>query len=96
MKLTVTEAAATWYKDEMMLEGNETIRFFVRYGGCSNVQKGFSLGVNTDSPKNVGVETKVDGLTFFVEDEDRWYFDGHDLTVNYNEETKEPDFHYEA
>ena len=58
--------------------------------------KGFSLGVNTDSPKNVGVETKVDGLTFFVEDEDLWYFDGHDLTVNYNEETKEPDFHYEA
>ncbi|TYR80573.1 hypothetical protein FZC66_09360 [Priestia megaterium] len=96
MKLTVTEQAAKWYKDEMMLESNEYVRFFVRYGGCSNVQKGFSLGVNKDKPINIGVETEVNGLTFFVEDEDLWYFDGHDLKVTYSEEIKEPEFIYEA
>lgn len=96
MKLNVTEQAAQWYKDEMMLEGNEHLRFFVRYGGCSNVQKGFSLGINKDQPSNIGVKAEVNGLTFFVEEEDLWYFDGHDLKVVFNEEASEPEFIYEA
>lgn len=37
MKLIVIEVVVMWYKDEMMLEGNEIICFFVCYGGCSNV-----------------------------------------------------------
>lgn len=43
MKLTVTEAAATWYKDEMMLEGNETIRFFCSLRRMQQRSKGFSF-----------------------------------------------------
>ncbi|WP_110113318.1 HesB/YadR/YfhF family protein [Bacillus sp. CGMCC 1.16541] len=96
MKLTVTEQAANWYKTEMNVTSDQYVRFFARYGGCSNVQKGFSLGVGTDNPINIGAETTVAGITFFIEEEDVWYFDSHDLIVDYNSETKEPDFKYEA
>ena len=41
MKLTVTEAAATWYKDEMMLEGNETIRFLFATADAATFKRFF-------------------------------------------------------
>lgn len=41
MNLSVTKEAAQWYKTELNLQSNETLRFFVQYGGCSTVQKDF-------------------------------------------------------
>ncbi|WP_342500880.1 HesB/YadR/YfhF family protein [Bacillus sp. FSL K6-4563] len=95
MKLTIKEDALNWYKDELDLEKGDQVRFFVRYGGCSNVQKGFSLGVAKDEPQNAGATAKIEGITFFVEESDIWYFDNHDLHIDYNESVKEPEFHYE-
>ena len=40
MNLSVTKATQ-WYKNELNLQSNETLRFFVQYGGCSTVQKDF-------------------------------------------------------
>ena len=37
-------------------------------------------------------QTTVDGVTFFVEDSDQWYFDGRDLTVDLDEKSGEPVF----
>ncbi|MEC2176775.1 HesB/YadR/YfhF family protein, partial [Bacillus amyloliquefaciens] len=44
MNMKVNKDALDWYKEELELETGDQVRFFVRYGGCSNVQKGFSLG----------------------------------------------------
>jgi uncharacterized protein YneR len=44
VEIIVDEKAASWYIDELQLEKGDSVQFFVRYGGCSNVQKGFSLG----------------------------------------------------
>lgn len=77
------------------LKEGDQVRFFVRYGGCSNVQKGFSLGVSKDEPQQIGVSAEKDGITFFVEESDVWYFDGHDLLVTYNESAEEPVFEYQ-
>lgn len=41
MNMTINEDALNWYKEELDLESGDQVRFFVRYGGCSNVQKGF-------------------------------------------------------
>ncbi|MFJ5671622.1 HesB/YadR/YfhF family protein [Bacillus safensis] len=95
MKLTIKEDALNWYKDELDLEKGDQVRFFVRYGGCSNVQKGFSLGVTKDEPQNAGATAEIEGITFFIEESDIWYFDNHDLHIDYNESVKEPEFHYE-
>lgn len=51
MNLHINEEALKWYKDELDLKKGDQVRFFVRYGGCGNVQKGFSLGVSKDEPQ---------------------------------------------
>lgn len=45
-----------------------------------------------EDPIEPVAQTTVDGITFFVEDQDIWYFDGHNLTVDINEEADEPMF----
>jgi uncharacterized protein YneR len=94
MKFQVTSEAADWYKTEMVLNNGDKIRFFVRYGGFSTVQRGFSLGIELTDPVDVGVLTSVNGITFFIEEKDLWYFSGHDLLVSFNEKINEPVFEY--
>ena len=95
MKLTISERAAQWYIDELDLNGPTFIRLFVRYGGHSPIQSGFSLGINQEKPENEASSTTSLGVTFYVEDKDLWYFDGHDLNIVFNEKLEEPEFHYQ-
>lgn len=44
MNLKINEEALKWYKNELDLKEGDQVRFFVRYGGCSNVQKASPLG----------------------------------------------------
>ncbi|WP_243291811.1 HesB/YadR/YfhF family protein [Bacillus sp. FJAT-47783] len=92
MKMDVTKEAAKWYKEEFNLTDGDTLRFFARYGGCSNVQKGFSLGVAKEQPMDVGTKISQEGITFFIEEKDLWYFDGKDLTVAFDQAMNEPIF----
>jgi uncharacterized protein YneR len=94
VEIIVDEKAASWYIDELQLQKGDTVQFFVRYGGCSNVQKGFSLGVAKQSPEDVGSSVDSKGITFFVENRDLWYFDNHNLRVELDEKAEEPIFHY--
>jgi uncharacterized protein YneR len=94
MKLTIEDMAAMWYKDELNLVQGDFVRFFVRYGGSGTFQPGLSLGVVKDSPQEVGMKTESVGITFFVEEKDLWYFDDHDLHVQFNEKYAEPEFEY--
>ncbi|MFY4774011.1 HesB/YadR/YfhF family protein [Metabacillus sp. RGM 3146] len=95
MKLKVSNKAASWYKEELDLNDGDSLRFFVRYGGNSTIQSGFSLGVINDTPKEAAAMAEANGLTFFVEESDVWYFDQYDLQVNVKEDGDEPEFHYE-
>jgi len=94
LKITIDNKAADWYINELQLEKGDMVQFFVRYGGCSNVQKGFSLGVVKQSPEEIGSSVESKGITFFVENRDLWYFDEHDLHVDLDEDGEEPVFHY--
>ncbi|MEH7393270.1 HesB/YadR/YfhF family protein [Bacillus sp. JJ1474] len=94
MKIHISDEAAAWYEDEMFLNKGDYVRFFARYGGCSTVQQGFSLGISKDEPVNAGAETTKNGITYFIEEKDIWYFDNHDLHVEYNNKAKEPDYKY--
>ncbi|OXS79993.1 HesB/YadR/YfhF family protein [Domibacillus enclensis] len=94
MNITVTTDAKKWFKEEMQVKSGEAVRFYVRYGGSSPLHDGFSLGVAKDEPAEPAVSIVEDGITFFVEEKDIWYFDGHDLQVNYNESLQEPHYDY--
>ncbi|KAB2329742.1 hypothetical protein F7731_21600 [Cytobacillus depressus] len=94
MKIHISNKAAAWFEEEMFLNKGDYVRFFARYGGCSTVQQGFSLGIAKDEPVIAGAETIKNGITYYIEEKDLWYFDNHDLHVEFNEMAKEPDYKY--
>ncbi|WLV25885.1 HesB/YadR/YfhF family protein [Aciduricibacillus chroicocephali] len=93
MKLTVSDHAATWYKEELELNDGDHLRFYVRYGGCGLIS-GFSLGVKAAPPKNPLVHSLADNILFFIETDDAWYFEGKDLHISMESKMNEPVFHY--
>ena len=94
MNIQISSEAAAWYKKELNLKTGDFVRFYVRYGGFSTVQKGFSLGISSDEPNDIGTKTTEDGITFYIEEKDIWYFDEHDLFVTYNTKYEEPVLDY--
>lgn len=95
MKLTISDQAVKWYIDELGLQEGSYLRFYVRYGGHSTVQSGFSLGIMQEEPETAAASTTLNEINFYVEEKDLWYFDGHDLLITFNEKLTEPEFHYE-
>ncbi|PLS14692.1 hypothetical protein CVD28_26960 [Bacillus sp. M6-12] len=95
MNISISEQATEWYERELNLHEGDSVRLFVRYGGSSPVQSGFSLGINKDHPVKAGAKTVSRGISFFIEENDIWYFDGHDLHIAYSEKYDEPVFDYQ-
>lgn len=96
MKIEITEAAVQWFKSEYDIDGDTSLRLFVRYGGFGGNIPAFSLGVNIEEPNSIHTQKKVDNLTFFVEESDAWYFEEKDLSITINENLHEPQFNYFA
>ncbi|NCU18216.1 HesB/YadR/YfhF family protein [Pallidibacillus pasinlerensis] len=95
MKIEVSDAAIKWFKEEMGLENGDKIKFYSQIYGTSPVQPGYALGFTKDnSPLDMAAHTEKDGLVFYVEERDLWFFDGHDLFVDYNEEQDELVYNY--
>lgn len=85
----ITDAASQWFEDEMAVGGNQTaaIRFYGKLYGKTKVHQGFSLGLaRVLDPHQVGVNLKKDGVTYYIEQGDNWFFKGYDLKVDYDQE----------
>ncbi|PYZ97440.1 hypothetical protein CR205_02245 [Alteribacter lacisalsi] len=96
MKLEISDKAVEWFKSEFELEGGESVQLYVRYGGCGNFQSGFSLAVAKKEPDDPAVSEEKNGITFYVEKKDEWYFDDKDLKVAFNEDTDEIEYLHET
>lgn len=94
MEISISEDAANWYKSEYGIVKAD-LRFFVRYGGMGGNIPGFSLGVSLEPPDSMHTSTVVNGIRFFIEEIDAWYFEGKDLKITYNEKTNEPQFAFQ-
>lgn len=95
MKIEVSDAALKWFKDEIGLDKGDNVKIYTQIYGSSAIQKGYSLGFSkNETPINMAVSTDVEGITFFVEKDDLWFFDGHDLRLAYNEQTEELVYDY--
>ncbi|WP_257008347.1 HesB/YadR/YfhF family protein [Bacillus sp. FJAT-45350] len=91
----VTEEAKKWFFNEFNLKKGNEIRIFVRYGGCGSFQQGFSLGIMKETSSEKEVESVIEGVSFYITREDLWYFDGVNLTINYDETKEEIEFLHE-
>lgn len=94
MNISISKDAANWYKDELLLQDGDSLCFFVRYGGESTIHKGFSLGIRKDIPIQAATVVSEIGITFYIEQDDEWYFDGHDLSITYKKADEDPTFHF--
>ncbi|SOC42351.1 HesB/YadR/YfhF family protein [Salinicoccus kekensis] len=95
MNLKVTDAALKWFKDDVELESGDKVRFFVQIYGDSAVREGYSLAFTLDKDdRKKAVEYEKDGIEFYVNETDVWFFDDHDLSVEYDEEKDEVVFNY--
>lgn len=94
MELKISNQAVNWFKDEIGVKEDEKIRFYAQFYGSSPVQEGYSLAFSKDNPINKVVSTELDGIEFFVEESDLWFFDGHDVHVEYDEQEDVLDYKY--
>ncbi|KUP08225.1 hypothetical protein Q73_06810 [Bacillus coahuilensis m2-6] len=94
MNIYISQEASNWFQHEMEAENGDTVRFFARYGGSSALHEGFSLGVTKDTPEDPGVTHLENDVTYFIEEKDIWYFDGHDLYVEFDQDRNELYYEY--
>lgn len=47
--------------------------------------KGLSLGIRKDDPAHPTVQIQEEDINFFIESDDEWFFDGHNLVVTFND-----------
>ena len=92
LKIHIAPEAITWFQDQFDLTKGDSLRIFVRYGGCGSIQQGFSLGFSEEKPNNVWSNLEVDGVQFFIAEEDAWYFEEKDLEIVYQSKTDEIEF----
>ena len=50
---------------------------------------------SSDDPAHPAVQIQEEGINFFIEGDDEWFFDGHNLSVTLNEGDDFPQFNYE-
>ncbi len=94
VKIIVTDEACTWFKEEMDVVSGEHIRFFARYGGASPLHEAFSLGVTKEEPDEIATQVTHEGVVYYVDRHDQWFFDEHDLTVQLAEDLNEITYAY--
>lgn len=94
MKLTITPQAQEWFKRELELAEGQGIKFYGKVYGKTQVHDGFSVGMSVDIPESPLIEENVNGMMFFVEESDEWFFKGYDLVVDYDKELDEPRYEF--
>lgn len=94
MELVITDQAHNWFKDELDLETGDTLRIFGKYGGSTNVHVGFSTGIQVVEPMESLEAVNKDGITYFTEHGDEWFFSDYILTVDLDPILEEPRYIY--
>ncbi|WP_054710683.1 HesB/YadR/YfhF family protein [Bacillus sp. JCM 19041] len=96
MNIHITKPALAWFKEEFEKgESMVPIRLFGRYGGCGSLQSGFSLGISQTEPLQPVAIKEEEGFRFFIEEQDSWYFDHHNVKIKYSRKLDEIQFEYE-
>lgn len=94
MNIALTDEALQWFKHEMEVEPGDTIRFYARYGGSSPFHEGFSLGMTREEPIVIGVQTEIDGVIYYIDEKDLWFFNDHNLHVDVDTSNDELQYDY--
>ena len=92
MKLTVTPKAQQWFETEVGVSANDGVRFFGKIYGKTDVHDGFSMAMSVEKPTQPLIKQVLNDVPYFIEETDDWFFNGYDLTVDYDEIKDEPKY----
>lgn len=83
MKLRVTNQAAKWLKQELDLQPGDWLRLYTMlYGNEYSIHSNYSLGIAKEEPHQASIHTEVEGIHFYLEEQDKWYLEDHNLTLD--------------
>lgn len=94
MNITVTQEAQAWYEDEMGFSEGQGIRYLGKVYGDSPIHDNFSLAIEVAYPEHPIALVVENGIPYFIEETDAWFFEGYDFIVSYDEVLREPTYMY--
>lgn len=89
MFLSIDEKAAIWFTQEFEFNKPFTIRMFPQYAGFGEKHKGYSLAFSIETPENIAYSKEVNGITFFVESSDIWFFENTETYLSFDDHLDE-------
>ena len=94
MKIDITESAREWFENEVGLKKGSGVRFSGKVYGNTEVHEGFSVGMEVGQPSDILAETTINGIIYFIDKHDEWFFSGYDLRVSFDKKRDEPIYHF--
>ncbi|WP_025729370.1 HesB/YadR/YfhF family protein [Atopobacter phocae] len=94
MKLEIVPAAQKFYEDEMGINEKRGVRILGKVYGESAIHEGFSIAIEAAEPTNPLVLVRYNDIPYFIEETDEWFFESFDLFVEFDDELKEPVYHF--
>ncbi|OLS33609.1 HesB/YadR/YfhF family protein [Bacillus sp. MRMR6] len=74
MLISIDERATHWFNKEYGFNKPFALRMFPQYAGFGEKNKGFTLAFSAETPTNAGYVKEMNGITFYVEGNDEWFF----------------------
>ena len=84
MEITLTDQAVQFFEKDMGLKEGQAVRFTSKVYGKTNIHEGLSVMTQLAQPKRPLITTQINGVTYFAEEADAWFYSGNSLNVEYN------------
>ncbi|MCM3767323.1 HesB/YadR/YfhF family protein [Neobacillus niacini] len=75
MFITIDEKAVNWFEKEFEFNNPFSIRMYPQYAGFGEKHKGYSLAFSIETPANAAFTKQVNGIAFYIEENDMWFFE---------------------
>ncbi|WP_251552174.1 HesB/YadR/YfhF family protein [Neobacillus muris] len=96
MLIRIDDKAASWFKEEFQDTMLSNIRMFPQYAGFGEKNKGFTLAFSAETPTNIGFTEEINGITFFVDGNDVWFFEETETFMTVDEHLNELQITYKT
>ncbi|MBT2691261.1 hypothetical protein J7I93_24300 [Bacillus sp. ISL-47] len=73
--ISIDDKAFKWFENEFQSAKPFSIRLYPQYAGFGEKNKGYSLAFSLEDPTICCEKQERDGITFYVESNDKWFFD---------------------
>lgn len=85
MTIKIDQEALKWFEREFETSKPFHIRLYPQYAGFGDKNKGYSLAFSLEAPAVAAEQQEMNGITFYVESNDTWFFDDTEVEIKYSD-----------